>query len=140
MDLVPLTKNIVNLLAPAVPFLIETGERVVAAEAIKRVGVKAWEQAQQLWVKLQPKIAEKPALQEAVADLAQNPDDEDLRAALRVQLKKLLSEDPDLLAELTKLTQEAKQIGVSVVASGDRAIAMGGNASGTFITGDNHTI
>jgi len=72
------------------------------------------------------------AVEEAVADVAQNPGDEDFQAALRAQVKKALSRDPELARDLAGLLREG---GVTVTAAGDRAVAVGHNA-GIVSTGD----
>ncbi|MFF7202066.1 hypothetical protein [Streptomyces sp. NPDC008141] len=63
---------------------------------------------------------EELAVTSAVEDLAENPEDSDLQAALRVQIKKLLLAEPDLIPDIVGLTD---QHGVSIVASGDRSVA-----------------
>ncbi len=49
----------------------------------------------------------KPALQDALRDLEEAPDDSDLQAALRVQLKKLLKEDEAFALELQQVIRKA---------------------------------
>ncbi|TVP63443.1 MAG: hypothetical protein EA343_07990 [Nodularia sp. (in: Bacteria)] len=139
IDVAILTKDLVDFLAPLIPFLEETTKRVVAGEVIKRFGATAWGQAQILWEKLQPKVEAKPSLQEAVKDLVQDPADKDAQAALRHQLKKLLTEDAILASEVAQLWQEAKPTNVSVIASGDRSVAASGSVSGIINTGDSNT-
>ena len=75
------------------------------------------------------------AAKEAAEDVAAAPDDDRAKAALELQLEKLLSGDPALAAELKALWDEGVAAKI-VSASGDRSIAVGGNASGIFITGD----
>ncbi|WP_149823545.1 hypothetical protein [Streptomyces tailanensis] len=74
-------------------------------------------------------------LESAVADAAREPSDGDASAALRQQIKRALREDAELLRELAGLLPSG---GVTVTASGTRAIAAGGNI-GVAITGDGHT-
>jgi hypothetical protein len=56
----------------------------------------AFSKAQAIWEILGSKVAAKATAQEAAIDLAKNPNDKDLRATLRVQLKKLLDQDTEL--------------------------------------------
>ncbi|GAA2050061.1 hypothetical protein GCM10009839_65370 [Catenulispora yoronensis] len=82
----------------------------------------------------------RPRLEEAVGDLADNPEDDDFRAALRAQLKRALSgadkiDDPDLAADLAGLLQSA---GMTVEASGQGSIAVGRN-DGIISMGDRAT-
>lgn len=82
-----------------------------------------------------------PAAQEALADLAETPDDEDVQAAARLQIKKLLARDPALAQEVQRLLDaeepEGPRQGAGIIA-GDRSIVGGKGVkiSGTVITGD----
>lgn len=119
--------TVVGVLAPVLPYLVEKAGHVAAGEAIKKVGKEAWG----LWEKLRGAVQANPAASQAVDDLAAQPDDEDLRAVLRVQLKKLLQADPSLADEVARLI---------VTASGDRSVAAGGDVRGTIITGDGNIV
>jgi hypothetical protein len=79
------------------------------------------------------KRAKQPALEEAVLDAADNPGDEDFEAGLRAQLKKAMNKDPELAADVTRLLREG---GVSVIATGERSVAVAHNA-GIISVGDN---
>ncbi|WP_246273160.1 hypothetical protein [Phytohabitans houttuyneae] len=68
----------------------------------------------------------------AVRDLAQDPDDADRVAAVRLQVRKALADDPELAAEVAAMLQAA---GTSVTASGPRSVAVQEN-SGIIQTGD----
>jgi len=58
-----------------------------------------------------------------------------------VQLKKLLAEDGSLADEIGRLLEDGRKAGVVVVASGDRAVAIGRDATGaTIITGDQNKL
>jgi hypothetical protein len=130
---------LVAFLAPFLPYLLKGGEKA-AEEAGAMFGAAAWERAKALWSKLRPKVAAKPAAQEAVQDTAKAPDDEDARTVLRVQLKKLLADDPGLASEIAQQLADARAAGVVVTVSGERAIGIVGNVSGgTISTGDQHT-
>ena len=136
---------ITTFLAPFLPYLLKAGEKATE-EAGKKLGEKfggdAWERAKALWMKLSPKVQAKPAAIEAASDVASDPEDKDAIAALRLQLKKLLNEDSTLASEIAHLFEEAKETGSvsNVIASGERAVAIGGNASGnTISTGDTVT-
>jgi hypothetical protein len=56
---------------------------------------------------LKARFGKKPAAQEALTDLEKAPDDADLQAVVRVQLKKLLAEDEAFAAQLQRLLQKA---------------------------------
>ena len=136
MDIQTLAQQAVAFLAPFLPYLLKAGEKA-AKEAGKEFGADAWERARTLWGRLRPKIEAKPAAQEAAGDVAANPQDADAQAALRLQLKKMLTEDETLARQVQRvLKNKAVQ---QVIASGERAVAIGGSVSGsTIITGDDH--
>jgi uncharacterized protein with von Willebrand factor type A (vWA) domain len=99
MDVVVIARELTALLVPALPFLIGLGKKAVE-KASEELGKDAWEAAQGLWQKLRPRVEAKPAAQEAIEDVAQNPTDEDAQAGLRRQLTRLLTDDPSLAAEI----------------------------------------
>jgi len=76
-------------------------------------------------------------LPEAVADLAADPSDPDLQAALRVEIRRILAADPALVSEVRGMLDAAAAI--TVTASGDRSIAAQ-VINGIASTGDNVTI
>ena len=100
MDPITLGTTLVTFLSPFLPHLLKLGEKV-AEEAGKQLGADAWEEAKTIWSKLRPKVETRPTVQEAVQDVARNPADEDAQTVLRIQLKKLLTEDAALAKELS---------------------------------------
>ena len=78
----------------------------------------------------------RPALDQAVADVAQFPDDADFQAALRAQVKKALAADAGLEADLAELLKAA---GPVLHAEGARSVAVQHN-TGIIVTGDDATI
>jgi hypothetical protein len=101
--------NLVSFLSPFLPDLLKlgqnSGETAVEA-ASKKFGEAAWNKAQAIWEQLQPKVKSKGAAAEAVEDVAESPEDEDLQAALRVQLKKLLQQDEPLWGAIAAILKE----------------------------------
>ena len=135
---VPLAGQVVAILAPFLPYLVAAGQKV-ADGAVKELEGKAGQVAQALWERLNPRVEAKPAAQEAVQDVAASPDDQDAQASLRVQVRKLLSDEPALAEELARVLEEHQQTGAitNVTASGDRSVALGRDVQGsTIITGD----
>jgi hypothetical protein len=76
------------------------------------------------------------ALDIAVADLAQDSGDPDAVAALRLQIRKVLTQDPDLVAELSQVLLSSSH----TTASGPRSVAIGGDNHGAISTGDGSPI
>jgi uncharacterized membrane protein YqiK len=89
-------------LAPLLPYLLKGGielAKSAAGELGKKLSADAWDGLKALATKIRHKAEAKPALQEALTDAQTTPADPDAQAALRLQLKKLLAEEPDLAAE-----------------------------------------
>jgi hypothetical protein len=79
----------------------------------------------------------KPAAQESLAELENAPEEADLQASVRAQLKKLLSEDESFQRELAALvTQPESEQALQKISASGRGVAAGGAISGTVITGD----
>ena len=107
----------------------------VAEDLREGVASDAWGHAKRLWSKLRPRVETKESAKEAAADVAAKPDDERARAALELQLEKLLTADTELAGEVAKLWEQAKAAGV--VAAGERSVAIGGDVAGSnIVTGD----
>jgi hypothetical protein len=116
-------------LAPLLPYLLKGGielAKSAAGELGEKLSADAWDGLKALAAKIRHKAEAKPALQEALTDAQTAPADLDAQAALRLQLKKLLTEDPDLLNEAARLLG---------------SVAISGDVSGsTIITGDRNTV
>lgn len=127
------------------PYLIEGGKA-----AAKKIGGS-------LVGAIERSFKGKPAAQEALDDMKNAPQDGDVQAALRLQLKKVIKADEALAAELEELLKEAKAvapatyqtavygsgttaIGEGAVAAGERGVAIDGDAHGPIVTGDHSKI
>lgn len=133
-------------LAPIVPYLLKSGieaAKGAAGELGKKLSAETWEGLKKLAEKIRKKAEAKPALQEALTDVQNTPDDENALTALELQLKKLLKEDSELLAEASPLLAGVpiQQVGDITIAFGNRSVATGRNARrNTIITGDNNKL
>ena len=140
MDIGTVANSAATVLAPLLPYLLKAGEKV-AEETGKAVTDQSREWAKSLWTKLRPKVAAKPAALEAAQDVAQSPEDKDAQAAFRQQLKKLLTEDQSLAEEVSSWLDQGKAAGITVTASGERSVAIGGNVKGsTIVTGNQNKV
>jgi hypothetical protein len=104
MDIAILTA----FLSPFLPTLLKVGGKAVgkAAESVGgKFGEAAFAKAQAVWAKLSPKVEAKEAAKEAAIDVANSPEDEDSQAALRVQLKKLLEQDDELMKAIAQILE-----------------------------------
>ena len=136
MDIGALASSVTTALVPLLPYLLKAGEKA-AEETGKTVAGQSWEWAKSLWTKLKPKVEGNSAALVAAQDVVQAPEDKDLQAVLRVQLKKLLTEDQALAEEVSRWLEQGKAAGVNVSVSGERNVAIGGSVTGSTIsTGD----
>ncbi|HKV08773.1 MAG TPA: SUMF1/EgtB/PvdO family nonheme iron enzyme [Thermoanaerobaculia bacterium] len=123
-----LASELARFLGPSLPYLVETGKK--AGEKV--AGEAALAGAKEVWKKLRGKVEEKPEATEAVRDLAEDPEDADLQAAVRVQLKKILAADLGLAGELAAFFQTVKIEGSgNAVAQvrGDRNVVVQGSGN-----------
>jgi hypothetical protein len=79
--------------------------------------------------------AEQEALAHTVSELAATPDDADLAAVLRVQIRRLLAAHPDIATEIADWVRPAAHATVNITTSGERSPAVHANY-GTIHTGD----
>lgn len=101
-----------------------------AADATVNLGrrILAW-----LW----RHASERGRLEAAVTDLAAaGGQDPDAVAALRLQVRRILAQDPELVSELAGMLPPAPQAG----ATGTRSVAIAGNNSAPITTGDHSPI
>jgi hypothetical protein len=140
MDAAILARDVTTFLVPVLPYLLKSGEEA-AKEVGKNVGGEVWSLAKALWSTLSPKVETKPAAMEAAQDSANAPGDDDAVASLRVQLKKLLTDDPDLAAKIDELWQQGKTIGLTNVVAGTRAVVTSGDVKDSaIVTGDRNQV
>jgi len=135
-DLDEIARQIVQFLVPFLPYLLKAGEKA-AEEAGRKLGVAAWEQAGTLWARLR----RKKNVEQVAQTVAALPDNQALREALREEIARALQEDGALREEIARLWGEAEAAGVTVIARGDRSVAIGGDVSGSIIiTGDHNKV
>ncbi len=136
MDPTELAQRIGAFLLPLLPYLLKIGDRA-AEEVGKKIGGEAWDRAKALWGQL----AHKERVQKAAEAAAALPENSAIRQGLEAEIARALEEDPALRGEIARLWGEAQAAGVTVIASGDRSVAIGGNASGNvIITGDGNRV
>lgn len=95
--------RLVAILGPYLPLLLKGRD-----EAAKRLAEEAWRTVMTLWRLLQPKLDIEPAIREAFRDAATDPRDPDVQAALRVQVRKLLSTDRELAQQVDAVLDAAE--------------------------------
>ena len=104
-DLVQLATQLTKDLKPFLPYLL-AGVQLAGKEAAKKTGEKIPEWMESAWRKL----ATHPNIQEAAEDIVAAPQDEDALAALRLQIKKALEQNPVLTEEIKALMPDVQSI------------------------------
>lgn len=130
---VTLTSAVIKLMnASASPI------KAVGQELIETLGQTVGERAAGLMKTLVNKFKGNPAAEAAVADFVETPEDEDVQAALRHQLKKMLKDDEAFAQKLHKLLQADNEVSphTGVRASGERSVATGRDVNAPIFTGD----
>ncbi len=108
-------------------------------ELIKMVAQSAGDKVAALMKAVVAKFKDRPAASDIVDDLARSPQDADVQAAFRLQLRKALESDPAFADELRQLLQVAgseSRTDSTVTASGERSVAAGRDVNAPIITGD----
>ena len=130
--------------AVVVPYVVQAvetfGEKVlekstdVAAESAAGFGAKL---VQKLFHRDggRPQSARAIAAEVAVRDLAQSPSDDDLQAAARVAVGKLLDDDHLLAGEIAGMLSSAPRIG-----GAERSITTVGQSGGMNVAGDRNKV
>jgi hypothetical protein len=135
-DLNEIAGRIVQALIPFLPYLLRIGD-AAADEVGRRMGAAAWERARALWERLYPRRSVEPVAQAVLA----SPDNRALREALREEIARALAEDEALAQELARLLPQPRPTGQTVIASGDRSVAPGGDVIGSaIVTGDQNVV
>ena len=113
-------------------FLGKTGEGFA-----KKVGEQLAEKAGELYQSVKRKFSSDPYALQTLTRVEENPASADRLVALEGVLKEKLGADPEFAKQVERLVQEAKTADANrVLVIGDRNVAVGGNATGTFVTGD----
>lgn len=144
MDIPTLAASLTAALAPALPYLLKGGEKMIEG-AIQKIGADAWDKAKGIWQHLSPGVEQKPAALEAAQDVGKSPENAKFQTVLEVQIEKILDQDEDLAAELKRLLEQTGQSvsynaevhgsgasaqGPGAVAAGKGGIAIGGDVQG----------
>jgi hypothetical protein len=130
-------------LSPFLPSLLNLGGKAVVKvteSASGKFGEAAFSKAQAVWAKLSTKIEATETAKAAAIDVATNLEDEDMQAALRVQLKKLLAQDEELFKAISQILEAdapdvtpGTQIVQNVMGTGNQVI---GTVSGSTVIGN----
>ena len=98
-----------------------------ATKAAETVGAQVPAAIGKVWAAIKERFDKKPSAKEALLDLLKNPDDADLQAAFRVQLKKVLEEDDAFAGDLQRRLESAgAQITYSATQTGTGNVSVQG--------------
>jgi hypothetical protein len=114
MDIESIATSVVNVLAPFMPFLIETGKEGVKKMAEKfaeKGGETAWARVQEIWRRINAHIKDDSKFKGAALMLSAEPTDESSKKILADVLIARLRVNPQLAQELREFLckQEAIQ-------------------------------
>ncbi len=138
MEITAVAEAVVPALTPFMSLLGRIGEAAVERtidEVGNRIDAEGWKLAKELWARLRHRVARDPALQQATNDLAAVPADPAAQNTVRLQLERVLTTDPQLLAELEcVLTTNARSQQVNIADEVNIGVQAGSIHGGT-ITG-----
>jgi hypothetical protein len=97
-----------------VPYLAKVADKA-SEEFGKAVATNAWERTKQLYQTIRVRFGGKEAAKEAFDDLERAPNDPDLQAAVRVQLRKFIQDDEDFAKQIADLLKSAADADVDTV-------------------------
>jgi hypothetical protein len=100
--------NLISMLATNTLNALQNYWTIIATKATEKIGEELPTHIGKIWTVLRERSARKPSTQEALADLIKNPNEPDLQAAFRVQLRKMLEEDRDFAEELKRILGTAE--------------------------------
>jgi hypothetical protein len=134
--IVPNVDAVVGQIVPAIVTEVETfGADVL--DRVQSAGVDvAMSLGQRVLAWLLEHALHRGSLETAVTDLAENSQDPDTIAALRLQIRKVLVQSPELALELADMLPPAPQ----ATATGPRSVAIAGDNSAPIITGEHSSI
>jgi hypothetical protein len=139
VEIFALVSTVVAWLTPTLPYIISGSEEAVKSFG-EKLGEGAFEKAKDLYHLLRPSIDSRPAAKEAVIDASTAPNDKVVLSALEMQLRKMLTDDPELASRVSSFVDSNSATGNMIVAYGARSIAAGSISNSTLITGDHNTV
>ena len=134
--------GVITVLSPAIIKAFGSAVKPIAnasKDLAKVIGEVAGEKVVSLIDAISQKFKGNPAAEEAMNDFINDPEDEDIKATLRHQLKKAVQADDDFAEKLEKLLADAKTqlaTNTGATASGERSVASDKIERSTIITGD----
>ena len=141
VEIAALAQQLSPIITPYLPHLLK-GAKTLGKEALEKLGEKAseagWNLAYKVWEKLDPIVKSKQEVADRLNEAAEKPDDPRSETLVSWELEKVLSAlQPNEITEIQNILTKTKTETRTTIASGERSVAVGGDAPGaTFITGD----
>jgi len=105
----------ISLVSYLLPVLV-SASKTVSTEALKGIGHKLGDKANQalqdLWLRIRPEVEARPALEAATEKLAESPKNLVLQDELRRELQNVLEDDPKFMREVGDLLDRVMAAGV----------------------------
>ncbi len=132
-----LATTAVALLSPYLPDLVKG----TVGELGKKLGGGALDAVKGLWGSLWGRLKDRPAAKDAVDAVAAEPGDSDAQGSLRLQIKKLFTEDPAFAVEVGSLIAKVQAAAGHNVRVGERGVYFGEGSQGNkAATGDDSSV
>ena len=127
------------LILPYIPHLLKGAKRAAEWTGEKLSEID-WDTALKIWDKLKPQVEKQPEVKQDLERVAEKTDDKRSETVLSWDLEKLLAAlPPQQVNEIQNIITETKTEIRTTTASGERSVAIGGDASGSTIsTGDTY--
>ena len=135
IEIVALAKAAATILVPALPVLAQSAAGEVGRGTAKKIGEDVWEKAKALWALVRDKLHGQATGAAAIGYAAALPEGSSAdqissaEGLIAAELKKILSEDPDLMRRVADLVASGPGApGQSVTVIGNESIGFqGGN-------------
>jgi hypothetical protein len=115
----------------------------LTAHITKKVSGKLAEKIEEIYQKVKEKLSSDPYANQTLKRVEEDPMSERRQSTLEDVVSEKMEEDPNFAEEIKRLVEEVKKIPGSsnVIASGQGAVAIRGNVSGSpIITGNNNVV
>jgi len=141
MDTASISAIVMSVFSVLQPYL-----SIISSKLVEKIGEKIPDEISKLWHKISSQFNNSESGKESIDDLMRNPDNQDIQASFRVQLKRNLEKDDAFKKEIIRLIEEVSAKDVfSAKINGDGAIAQGRGAksvgaNGILLDGNNNSI
>lgn len=118
MDAITITtlaSTAVSLLIPYLKSIIEGAGKKAVEQVGSKTGELAWDKAKQLYEAIKAKFSVKRDTKKIMSSLEKTPDDSDLQAVMRFQLKEMITKDEKFAKELATILVDASKAGADVI-------------------------